>query len=758
MQTRRLLTALLTLACSLTGFLGCDRDPNVKKQKFVASGDRYFEKGEYPEAIIEYSNAIQADPQYGAAHFKLGESFLKTQRFPEAYRELQRAVDLDPGNNKASLDLGLLLIAGRSYSSVPAIAAKMLEQNAKNADAHLLLSELSRVQGQLDVALREIQLAISLDPAQPQFYAQLAALQAAGGNKTGAEISLKKSLELDPKFVPGVQSLAGLYESSGDWSDAEKQLLYAIQLEPKRAELRKELAQLYFSQQRKPEAEQLMVQAKKDLGRTGDLYRVLGEYYNNIGESDKALEEFASISREHPDDVRTNEDYIRLLLSHGQIDKAGKLNDAILKGNPKETGAQIIRGTILNLQNKFDEAAAILEGALKGEPENAYGHFQFGLALSKTRNLERAQQEWFQAAKLAPHMVEAQLALAQIALTKGDTQLLRETADHLVESNPSDPRGYMLRAESEIKGKQSAAEDDLKKAIEVAPQNPTAYSAMGDLLRKQGKSDAAQRFYEQALDRDPNYIQPLTGIASILLSEKQNAKAVERVKKQAEKTSNNDSVYFLLGGMQVANKDLSGAEASLQRALQLNPSNMDAIVLLSKVEMARGDGDRALATAYKSIADNPKKVDAYFFAGTMEELSGRPQKAEDVYRKALLVDPNFAPAANNLAYLMLQNGENIDIALSHARMARQKMPDSPSAADTLAWIYYQKGLYDSAADLLREALQKSPDNATYHYHIGMVYRKQNNSAAAKQHLQRALQINPNFPAASEIRKTLNQLS
>jgi len=174
--------------------------------------------------------------------------------------------------------------------------------------------------------------------------------------------------------------------------------------------------------------------------------------------------------------------------------------------------------------------------------------------------------------------------------------------------------------------------------------------------------------------------------------------------------------------------------------------------------MARGDGDRALATAYKSIADNPKKVDAYFFAGTMEELSGRPQKAEEVYRKALQVDPNYAPAANNLAYLMLQNGENNDIALSLARMARQKMPDSASAADTLAWIYYQKGLYDSAADLLRDALQKSPDNATYHYHIGMVYRKQNNSAAAKQHLKRALQINPNFPAASEIRKTLNQLS
>jgi Tfp pilus assembly protein PilF len=40
----------------------------------------------------------------------------------------------------------------------------------------------------------------------------------------------------------------------------------------------------------------------------------------------------------------------------------------------------------------------------------------------------------------------------------------------------------------------------------------------------------------------------------------------------------------------------------------------------------------------------------------------------------------------------------------------------------------------------------------------MVYQKQNNTAAARKHLQRALQINPNFPAADEIRKNLNQMS
>jgi tetratricopeptide (TPR) repeat protein len=281
---------------------------------------------------------------------------------------------------------------------------------------------------------------------------------------------------------------------------------------------------------------------------------------------------------------------------------------------------------------------------------------------------------------------------------------------------------------------------------------------MGNFLQRQGKDDAAQRFYEQALARDANYIEPLAEIVTILMREKQNAKALDRVKAQAAKVPTNDAVYALLGGLQVANQDLSAAEESLQKAVKLNPANTDTIVLLSKVEMARGEGDRALATAYQSITDSPQNVAAYFFAGTMEEMSGRPQKAEEVYRKALQINPGYAPAANNLAYLMLQNGENNDMALSLAQIARQKMPESTSAADTLAWAYYQKGLYDFAADLLTDIVQKAPDNATYQYHLGMVCQKQNNRAAAKKHLQRALQINPNYPAAAEIRKALGQIS
>jgi cellulose synthase operon protein C len=321
-----------------------------------------------------------------------------------------------------------------------------------------------------------------------------------------------------------------------------------------------------------------------------------------------------------------------------------------------------------------------------------------------------------------------------------------------------DPRGYVLRAEAEVASLQmTAAQADLKRAIEVAPRNPVGYLAMGNFLRTEAHNREAREYYERALECDPGNVQSLSEIASILNLQKQNAQALERVQSQILMAPNSDEMYALLGRLQAAKKDMAAAKASLQKSVQLNPNNLNALVLLSKIEIAQGDVEEALATSYKSIKANPRNVVAYYFAGTMEEMRGKPQQAEKAYRDALQVDPHYAPAANNLAYLLLQSGENTDEALSLAQLARQEMPDSPSAADTLAWGYYQKGIYGGAANLLQEALQKAPDNATYHYHIGMVYEKQKDPVAARRHLQRALKISPNSPVAPEIRKALNQI-
>jgi tetratricopeptide (TPR) repeat protein len=94
-----------------------------------------------------------------------------------------------------------------------------------------------------------------------------------------------------------------------------------------------------------------------------------------------------------------------------------------------------------------------------------------------------------------------------------------------------------------------------------------------------------------------------------------------------------------------------------------------------------------------------------------------------------------------------------------AQTARRGMPDSPNAADTLGWAYYQKGIYQSAIGQFQEALRLNekrgaPDDADLHYHLGLAYQKTNQPGLARQQLEKALKLSPNN---ADARKALSDL-
>src|SRR5882762_2298844 len=112
-MTRSSLLRLVVLIGSVAVLLsGCSRDPNVRKQKYFESGQRYFAEGKYREAVIQFRNATQVDGTFADAHYQLAQSYLKLQDFTHAYSELGRTLELQPDNYKAHADIANLLIAG----------------------------------------------------------------------------------------------------------------------------------------------------------------------------------------------------------------------------------------------------------------------------------------------------------------------------------------------------------------------------------------------------------------------------------------------------------------------------------------------------------------------------------------------------------------------------------------------------------------------------------------------------------------------
>jgi tetratricopeptide (TPR) repeat protein len=143
--------------------------------------------------------------------------------------------------------------------------------------------------------------------------------------------------------------------------------------------------------------------------------------------------------------------------------------------------------------------------------------------------------------------------------------------------------------------------------------------------------------------------------------------------------------------------------------------------------------------------------------GMIYDSQKKFDQAKEHYQKVLKINPKFAPAANNLAYLYADKGENLDEALTLAQTAKEQVPDNPNISDTLGWVYYRKGIYSRAVTYLQEAMEKSPRSAILHYHLGMAYFKNGEIDKGKKELKRSLELDAKFQGAEEAKATLQKI-
>ena len=124
---------------------------------------------------------------------------------------------------------------------------------------------------------------------------------------------------------------------------------------------------------------------------------------------------------------------------------------------------------------------------------------------------------------------------------------------------------------------------------------------------------------------------------------------------------------------------------------------------------------------------------------------GKIDEANKEYRRALELSPKNALAANNLAANLSDFGGNLDEALKFAQVAREAAPEDPNVADTLGWIYFKKGLFDTAYPLISDASKKLEKNAVVRYHHGMVLSKKGKTKEAAAELQGGAGAGREFP-------------
>src|SRR6266436_5163852 len=330
-----------------------------------------------------------------------------------------------------------------------------------------------------------------------------------------------------------------------------------------------------------------------------------------------------------------------------------------------------------------------------------------------------------------------------------------------------------------------AASQQLKEAIplylrvlELQPDDANAREklATGFILTNQrGK---AVEMLEQIIKEHPDKYQPYDLLAQVLDDEArslQRANRIEEAKATFAKVAanyeqsllinpNHPSTYLHLAELFVGPlKDAGRAVQLLTEARRRFPGAPEIVYYLGIAQREAKQSQQAVATFEEALHeaqldqdDDVVNAKFYFNYGAAAEQAGLYDKAADLLRKSIALDPaNSGEAYNYLGYMWADHNMNLDEAETMIRRALETEPNNASYLDSLGWVEFRRGKFDQAlTDLLRAAKTADHDDPVIFEHIGDAYFKLNRVSEALESWQKALALDPkNKNLANKIERT-----
>ncbi len=355
-----------------------------------------------------------------------------------------------------------------------------------------------------------------------------------------------------------------------------------------------------------------------------------------------------------------------------------------------------------------------------------------------------------------------------------------------------------------------------KRAAEKAGDDPAVLKDAADYFAASQQIQEAIPLYLRVLELQPEDLNAREKLATGFVATNQRAKAMEMLQEIIGKTPEKYQPYDLLGQLQdeearnllrakqpeQAKAMFARATANFEQSLLINPRHGQTYLRLAELligplrESERAEkiltearerfpqapefayflaiAQREAKHAQQSVATFEEALHEaeasaselltarfYFDYGAAADQAGLYDKAADLFRKSIALDPaKAAEAYNYLAYMWAEHDMHLDEAEEMIKKALDLDPDNGAFLDSRGWIHFRKGKYqDALADLLRAAQTLTRDDPVVFEHIGDTYAKLNRIPQALEFWQKSVALSPDNKALSEkIENTKTKLS
>lgn len=176
-----------------------------------------------------------------------------------------------------------------------------------------------------------------------------------------------------------------------------------------------------------------------------------------------------------------------------------------------------------------------------------------------------------------------------------------ETNDRLAQNRDPEKaaKTYVKVGMRYMQGRQmGSANRALKRAEELAPEDPAVNNALALFYKMEGEDDEAERYFKKAFKFDPGFSQARNNYAVFLFGQDRFKEAIQQLEIVTKdfRYSRRYTAFENLGVCYLRLNDVESAKKAFNRSLQLNPSQ--ATSLFEMAEISFNEGDHAVSIRY----------------------------------------------------------------------------------------------------------------------------------------------------------------
>jgi Flp pilus assembly protein TadD len=285
----------------------------------------------------------------------------------------------------------------------------------------------------------------------------------------------------------------------------------------------------------------------------------------------------------------------------------------------------------------------------------------------------------------------------------------------------------------------------VKHAAQLALQQAATAFNQGDLSR-------AESYCRRVLNEEPDAVDAVNLLSLVCKRKGDTAQAEQLMTQALEIDESRADIRANLGNLYVALRRPAEAETAYRHALRLQPAFRPARLGLARLMLANGRADDALDEAQILIDNDARDAEAWNVLGAAARALGRDRKAEESFRRALAIAPDYAVARHNLGALLASLSRSEE-ALDELDRAAGAGLRGPEITHNRASALIALGLFEEARTLLQRSLADMPQAVSLQMLMARLRYMQGDDDFAS-HLQEAVQA---YPGATELRVALSQI-